>query len=220
MERLERAGIDVSNYTQKDRKLVSVGFNMMEQSVDEVHGIPHVLTLAENYVAFRKDTGISADERVLGHTFVFHDTWKALRGPGATEGLPYYYEQVYEGLGSAFIFKREAEKVGLEKDTMSEVFYAIRKHSLVNLLPRLTTAAKIVFDMDELHMWDPERFIGGFEKIRISLNKKIAVAMTMINHRTRTGFYFDWSRNLFEERRKKILEYIDKSRSASKLGGR
>ncbi len=182
----------------------------MENSKDPLHDINHVFTLKDNYEEFNKDTGIKTEEKVMLHSIVFHDSFKAMN-PRAISGIRLVWDEIYEGLGAAKIFRKQAKKVKLDKDLTNKVMYTIRKHPLFNFLPRETKEAKLLFDLDELEFWNFERFKKSFSVFQFDLNRHIEATLAYLKHRTNKGFYFEWSRHKFEKNKPNFIEELKKN---------
>lgn len=205
--------IDKGQFSQKDNKLIKKGLLLAKNSLDSSHGVAHIKALRDFYLDFRKDNGpkVKTDDRVMAHSIVFHDIYK-MQTPRSKGTLGILLEEAYEGLGSAKIFRKHAIKTGLENDLIKKIAYAIRKHSTFNLLPRSTNEAKLLFDLDDLEGFNIDRFKQIFNEFKFSVDTQVKVATNYIAFRSKTGFYYDWSREMFEKRKNKFLEEFFKLR--------
>jgi hypothetical protein len=143
----------------------------MQRSRDKLHDNSHVIRMTQFLAKFlnkhpkmlkRKDL-----ETVILSIF-WHDSWKALKHKG--NPLILFVNDLYEGIGSAYLFKKNALKEKLNKKTIDRVVYAIRKHSNINFLPTRTLEAQILQDLDEIEFWNFRRISkknSGLEKITI-----------------------------------------------------
>lgn len=203
--------------TKKDKLLVSDGVLLMKKSKDPLHDINHIITLKENYEEFKKEGETKTEDKIMFHSIVFHDTFKAAN-PRVSSGFRLIWDEIYEGVGSSKIFGKRANKVGLDKDLIKEVMYTIRKHPLFNFMPRATKEAKLLFDLDELEFWNFERFKKSFNVFQFDLNRHIEATMAYLKHRTNKGFYFEWSRHKFEKNKPNFIEELKKIAHLGKNG--
>ncbi len=209
------------DFDSKDIKLLAKGLDIAKKASDKFHGERHINSLVKNYKRFVKDNknSINSDERVVTHSIVFHDSYKALT-KRSTNTLGIVLEELYEGLGSALIYLDEAQKLKLDPKFVSKVTYAIKKHSIGNLLPRKSVESKILFDLDELDSFEPKRFVNVFEFLKFGFDAQMRAAASHLKLRSKLGFYFDWSMAEFDKKKNKFLEGIvnfrDKVEAAKK----
>lgn len=156
---------------KKTLKLCRQALIIMQKSRDKLHDNGHVLRMTKFLARIlnknpkmlkRKDL-----ETVILSIF-WHDSWKALKH--RTNPLVLFVNDLYEGLGSAYLFKKNALKAKLRQTTIDRVVYAIRKHSNVNFLPTRTLEAQILQDLDEIEFWNFRRILKrntALEKLRL-----------------------------------------------------
>lgn len=201
-------GLDVEGFTSKDLKVLSVGEEIAKKTKDKFHGIAHIKTLLEDYKKFKKDnSSIGTDDKVVAHSIVYHDSYKAQKTRSKLT-LGIILEEMYEGLGSAFIYKKEAQKAKIDPEFLNKVVYAIRKHSIGNILPRATKEAQILFDLDELDSFDPKRYVKASEYLDFSLDTQVRLAISHLKMRTKMGFYFEWTKAEFDKKKNKFIEGV------------
>lgn len=209
--------LEKEQLTEKDKNLISSGVFLMKNSKDPLHDLNHIVTLKNNYEEFKKEGETKTQNQVMLHSIAFHDAFKAVN-PRAKSGLRLIWDEIYEGLGSAKIFQKHANKVKLDRKLTAEVMYTIRKHPLFNFLPRATNEAKLLFDLDELEFWNFDRFKKSFTIFQFDLNRHIEATMAYLKHRTNKGFYFEWSRHKFEKNKPNFIQELRKIAFLGKNG--
>ena len=185
----------------------------MTNSKDPGHGLDHISNLLEETDRFFKFTGtkFKIDHDILLLSLYWHDVWKSQIKPNWRN---YLFLQLYEGLGSMFMFRTYARSVDLAPEMIRSVSYAIRKHSAVQGLRAKTLEAQLLWDVDTLDIWNTKRTRAALQNMgRIHISAFDAY----IRYVKRAGsrFYFEWSRNevrkiapLFLEEMLKIRESL------------
>lgn len=201
--------IDSGQFTSKDKKLLIIGANLAGKTSDKAHGINHIKAIRDSYIQFRMDNSpkIVPDDRVMAHSIVFHDIYKMLK-VRSKNTIGIIAEEAYEGLGSARIFANKAHSVGLDTKLASNVIYAIRKHSLFNILPRITKEARLLFDLDDLEGLNVDRYKEMFNQFKFDINTQIKIVASYLKMRSKMGFYYDWSRAVFDKKKDKFMEEL------------
>lgn len=198
---------------KKEKKVINLGLSVLAKTKDAIHGLEHVKSLADSYTKFKKDnpSKLFLDDSVMAQAIVFHDVWKA-QAERSKYLLKVLYEEYFEGTKSANIYREHALMLKIDKDIIEKVSYAIKKHSTGTLLPRRTNEAKLLFDLDELEFFDFDRFKNGFKDFKFGVDRQVAAAIAYFKMRSKTGFYFDWSHHIFEKKKNKFLEGLQKLR--------
>ncbi|MFI5240839.1 MAG: hypothetical protein ACHQUA_00180 [Microgenomates group bacterium] len=194
-------------YTKADLKLIEIGLNLMSKSKDATHDLLHTSRTWTDLVKFKSDSmndRIRVDYRAVTHALIHHDIYKAgLKR--STHGINLLTEELVEGYQSMKIFERHANQVDLDKKTKETAMAAIRDHGLIHL-PRFLNESKLLFDLDELDFWNLHRFRTGLNFFNYDVGRQINTAMAYLDFRTKNGFYFEWSKQQFDERKKSFLQ--------------
>jgi hypothetical protein len=122
---------------------------IMKKSNDLIHDLKHVENVFKNIDIFlkkNKDRTINFD--VLTLAVCWHDVYKAANGSNKIIRL--IYNQFVEGIASSKIFRKNAKKYNFSRNILKQVCYAIRKHSHIQLLPRMTAEARVLYDGDKI----------------------------------------------------------------------
>ena len=194
--------------------LREMGLKIMRNSRDPVHDIEHVEALQSNCADFLTETRTKIDSLVMDLAIIFHDTWKAKHRPPKNP-FKQVYSELYEGLGSMLIFSNAAAKVNLDAGTTKRVMYAIRKHSTGNIFPRRTTEAKLLWDLDYLEMWNPEKFILGFTTSFGKNPKLLRLGRLFMKVYANTTIYYDWTRKKVEAVKPEFFRQIENYKVSS-----
>jgi len=185
--------IDLGISSQKIKTLLDKAVEFMSNSKDPGHGVEHINNLLGETDQFFKSTGnkFKIDKEILVLAVYWHDVWKSQIKPNWGN---YLFLQLYEGLGSMFMFKTYARSVDLAPETIQSVSYAIRKHSAIQGLRAKTLEAQLLWDVDTLDAWNTQRTCSAFRNLgRIH----ISAFDSYMRYMKRAGFqlYFDWTRN-------------------------
>jgi hypothetical protein len=160
---------------------------------DPGHGIDHVNNLLRDVNRFFKSMGntFDIDKEVLLLALYWHDVWKSQNKPTMSNFL---FHQLYEGLGSMFMFKRYAGVVDLSPGITRRVSYAIRKHSAVQIRPASTLEARLLWDVDTLDLWNFQRIQTVFNNFKWT---SISAFDTYLLYMKKAGSHlnFEWTRN-------------------------
>jgi hypothetical protein len=151
------AEITLSHQTQSDKikALLDKAVEFMAHTQDPSHGIDHLNHMLKDTDRFFKSMGdrFDIDKEILLLSIYWHDVWKSQNKP--TMGN-YLFQQLYEGWGSMFMFKKYARLVGLPSRMTRAVSYAIRKHSAVQFRRANSLEAQLLWDIDTLDVWNPK----------------------------------------------------------------
>ena len=188
----------------KIRSLLDMAEDFMINTKDLSHGIDHINNLLKNVNRFFKSSGdkFSIDKEILLLAIYWHDVWKSQNKPTLWN---YLFHQLYEGLGSMFMFKKHARLVDLSPNITRAVSYAIRKHSAVQIRPAKTLEAQLLWDIDTLDIWNVERVKGLFKHLKWT---NISVFDSYIIYMKKMGFHlnFEWTRNEVKKKRPLFFE--------------
>ena len=199
--------------SEKIKAMLDKAVEFMATTKDTSHGMDHIRNLLQEANTFFKSTGdrLDIDREVLLLALYWHDVWKSQHKP--TRGN-YLFQQLYEGLGSMFMFKKHARLTGLSPKITAPVSYAIRKHSALQRLPAKTLEAQLLWDVDTLDIWNSERVQSVFRNMRwtsISLFDSYMLYMKKVG----VHLNFEWSRD--ELKRVKPLFFEEMSRFRESL---
>ncbi len=190
--------------------LFKKGIDRASDSKDPLHDISHLSRMLAMYAHFTSDFSCPEHSpKVVIASIIYHDSFKEFSEPSLHVLGRFMYE-IVEGVRSSAIFTSDADAFGLtNKKFIDEVSYAIRKHSIFNVLPRVTTEAKILYDLDELDFWNADRLIDGLKDNLIKNYLDVNDLFKYFKHRSNEGFYFKWSNKIFEERKAEIIEKLN-----------
>lgn len=184
-----------------------------------LHDQGHIFRLLDNLDQLLEKERILVEDKIdwpaLILAICWHDVWRAEKRPYHL--LTWFVQGLWEGVGSMRLFQKQARRLGLPQRIVSTTSYAIRKHSGLQFLPRQTTEAKILADIDALDEWSLEK-LKSLKKYYLD-PKRINPAVLHF-----AKFYFDrimmrmkedrfnycWSRNEFKVRRKAYLMEVNK----------
>lgn len=205
-------GFDVQDPSQKIKFLLDKAVEFMTNSKDPGHGLDHIGNLLEETDRFFRSTGsrFKIDREILVLSLYWHDVWKSQIRPNWKN---YLFLQLYEGLGSMFMFKTYASRVDLAPEVIRSVSYAIRKHSAVQGLRARTLEAQLLWDLDTLDIWNTQRTRASLQnmgRVHISAFDAYIRYVKMAGSR----LYFDWSRNEVRKIAPFFLEEMSKLRES------
>src|ERR1043165_8394080 len=179
--------------SEKIRIMLAKAVEFMTNTKDPSHDMDHVNHLLQDANRFFISTGhqIDIDQEVLLLAIYWHDVWKSQIKPSARN---YLFQQLYEGLGSMFMFKNYAKTVGLSPRMIRDVSYAIRKHSAIQGFPAKTLEAQLLWDVDILDIWNSKRTQRSFKSLRWT---NISLFDSYILYLKKASFHlnFEWTRN-------------------------
>lgn len=191
--------------------------NYMAEGTDPLHNQYHVLRIVSDLVTMHQECQDIEWEKinfdVLLLSICWHDAWISHFNPQSKKSGT--FGRVYEGYGSMRLFNKWGKKFSLPPLLMKKVKYCIRKHSLVQIFPRLSTEAKILHDLDKLDEWSIDRLQGSYGQISSLLElspKTIRLYKFYFEHlmlrKNGKGFSYQWSRQKFITRRKLFTNHI------------
>jgi hypothetical protein len=189
----------------------------MDKSRDPLHNFEHVEAMMNDLQQFMNEDKTmkwnKVDMEAVILAIYWHDVWKSKKFSKSIKTM--LAHNMYEGIGSMRIFGRYAKKFKIGKLTSKRVSYAIRKHSLLQFLPKRSVESKILFDLDNLQQWSVKRIVDmikAFGNLR-NLNP-IFFKMADLYFRRRmlkineNKYYFKWSQGQLTARRKVFLKEI------------
>jgi hypothetical protein len=184
----------------------------MTNTKDLSHGIDHIYNLLKSANRFFKSTGdkFDIDKEVLLLSLYWHDVWKSQNIPTPAN---YLFHQLYEGLGSMFMFKKQARTAGLSPRINRAVSYAIRKHSLVQFRPAKTLEAQLLWDMDMLDFWNLQR-VQAFFKNFTWANIFIFDSYVLYMRKVGLPLNFEWTKNEVKKRKAFFFEAMAQFRES------
>lgn len=148
------------------------GIRQMSQSCDDMHDQAHVHSILDSLDKFIQENSqvkkSAIDFATLLLAICWHDVWKSQRLPtGKSKAI---LHQVAEGVGSMRIFTRETKRFHLPASLEKKVGFAIRKHSMFQIIPtrRHNLEARILQDLDKLDTWKPVRLRRGIVSLQKS----------------------------------------------------
>ncbi len=147
--------------------LCLTAMEIMTKSVDPAHDEKHVQDMLTNLnylINKMPDIKKSINFDILLLSITWHDTWTSYRKPEYMIG--YIFNQMAEGYGSAFLFRRYATNTKLNRKVIAKVFYTIVKHSSFQILLPINLESKILIDLDKIEMWNHFRMFKK-EKDRV-----------------------------------------------------
>jgi len=190
----------------------------MANTKDLNHGMDHLNNLIRNANRFFKSTGdkFNIDHDIFRLALYWHDVWKSQNKPTAGN---YLFQQLYEGLGSMFMFKTYAGLVGLSPSITNAVSYAIRKHSAVQMRQAKTLEAQLLWDIDTLDVWNVKRVQSIFKNLKLT---NISIFDSYILYMKNVGFHlnFEWTRNEVKKKKPVFLETMSQFRESLVSGNK
>jgi hypothetical protein len=196
----------------KIRNLLEKAVEFMTHTKDPSHGMEHIDNLLQETGRFFMSTGdtFNIDRDVYLLALYWHDVWKSQNKPNWGN---YLFQQLYEGFGSMLMFKKQAIRVRLAPATIESVSYAIRKHSAFQVLSAKTLEAQLLWDIDTLDLWDPQRTLNAFRNLGRS---NLRAFDSYIRYMKKAGFHlnFEWSRNEARKMRPSFFEEMSKFRES------
>lgn len=200
----------------KVKAMLDKAVAFMTNTKDPSHGIHHVNHLLRDIHRFFNSTGnqFNMDKEILLLAVYWHDVWKAQHKPNAGN---YLFQQLYEGLGSMFMFRKYASLVGLSPGITRPVSYAIRKHSAFQRLPAKTLEAQLLWDVDTLDIWNLQRVQAIFKNLGWA---NISMFDSYMLYMKKIGFHlnFEWTRD--EVKRLKPLFFEEMSKFRESVGNK
>jgi len=188
--------------SKKSLRLAEIGIHKMSEAKDKSHGVYHVYHIFDNLnylLSCNSEIRRKINFDVLILAICWHDVWISTQTPKNIFNI--IYLQVVEGISSAKIFKKEADKIQLDRLIRDNTYYVIRKHSSFQILPAFMLEAQILFDLDKLEMWNYKRFF--------KLGTKL-VAQKQFYQKSIVRLYYSYSQKMglyindFENKFKKI----------------
>lgn len=198
--------------------LAQVGLNTMDKAADGAHDSNHVarmLAMLDEFLAANPQVASQIDLKVLVVAACWHDSWRASRAPKGIFSL--VYNELWDGLGSVSLFKKEAKARNLDQTFTDKVSYVIRKHSSYQFLPQKTLEAQLFFDLDEIDKYSIIR-IDQLKKeyldTGILLPSQIVAAKFFfrwfMENQSGSEIHFPWTKQKFLEYKKNLLDEADK----------
>ena len=193
------------------RKLCVHALDMMTRSRDVLHGCTHIERMLQDLVLWLRNdpalkSRIESSAEALVLAICCHDLWKSQRIP-KKGSLYYLWGCVWDGPGSAQIFKQLAQEFRLSQKLTQQTVYAIRVHSGTQLRPRKTLAAKMLNDLDVLDYLSAERmnavraFVLDQPHWRQILINKIRGPIDLIfGPSSAKRRYFEWADSNYRQR--------------------
>jgi hypothetical protein len=190
----------------------------MKNTQDVSHGMDHVNNLLRNANRFFTATGdtFAIDKEILLLALYWHDVWKSQNKPAPGN---YLFQQLYEGWGSMFMFKKYAKVAGLPPGIIRAVSYAIRKHSAVQLRHSKTLEAQLLWDIDMLDLWNVQRVQSVFKNLKWT---NISIFDSYILYMKKVGvhFNFEWTRHEVKKRKPFFFEAMSQFRESLVSGNK
>ena len=187
----------------------------MEKSIDPAHNAEHIENILNNLEEFLESGEIKRSRinfEVLLVSICWHDVWKSMRMPD--DILSVFVNQVWDGWGSARIFKKEVGLKDEEEGKLRKVFWIIGNHPrdmTIHIPFRMYLETKILKDMDRLERWNLKRHDDFFEKllvVRDEKNQKYVNWLIKFFKEKYTlwsdsdkKYYFQWTKQEFKKRR-------------------
>ena len=113
------------------KKVCEDGINEMKKSKDPAHDDVHVFDVLGILDLFLQNSQEidteDIDFRILLPSIFWHDVWKSRRCQ-TKNLLKFQFEQIWDGIGSAKIFKAYSKNIELSKHNIEEILFAIRYH--------------------------------------------------------------------------------------------
>ena len=203
------------NLSDETVRMCEAGIEISRKSVSPLYDERHTFGILGNLDKLLKESGeiekTKINLNVLLLAVCWHDVWKTKRFP--LNILSLILNQAREGVGSMGMFSNVAEAFGLDPATAKKTKYAIRKHSSLQIFPLKSVESKILKDMDGLEEWSLDRLRPlreNYMLLGVMDMKFVKLVMFYFDNfmvkDTAKPFYFKWSKNEFERRKKIFLE--------------
>lgn len=155
LARCEKLGITIS---KPGKLLIQEACERLWQLQDPINGLEHSLNITKSFFAFLQNNQSFIQEidceSVLLSAF-WHDIWKVGE---RSKSIVWIFKNIIEGRLSAKIFKREAQRLGLNNELVERVCYIISKHSFFNWF-RKGRESKLFHDFDLLDGRNKDRLV-------------------------------------------------------------
>lgn len=201
------------------REACNYGLDYMSHATDLMHNQHHPQRILDDLHRMRTECSEinwpKVDFNVLLLSICWHDTWVSRfdlknKRKGA-------FGRLYEGIGSMRILNRKSKQLMLDPKVIKKVKYAIRKHSYLQFMPRLTIESKILHDLDKLEEWSIKRLYLGMGSVQSLLSftpNTIHLYKFYFEHvmlKKNFGNYtYDWSKKQFVIRKKLFLKEVSR----------
>jgi hypothetical protein len=191
------------------------GIELMSQSQDPLHNQNHIFRMLDILDEFisgdRHLNWHRVDFEVLILSICWHDCWKSLRRPASKRAGVYH--MVAEGWGSYRMFGQRTKKFHLDPLLVKQTKYAIRKHSVVQFLPRRTMESRILQDVDHLEEWSAVRLregVGDSKTIAELSPKLVKLYQFYFNHwmarKHHAKFNYQWPQSIYKKRQQEFVK--------------
>lgn len=203
-------------------KLCQRGLEKMKESIDPAHNEEHVENILDNLDKFLESGQIKITKinfEILLVAICWHDVWKSTRMPENIRSV--FVNQIWDGWGSARVFKKEVKLENEEKKKLRKVFWIIGNHPrdmTIHVPFRTYLETKILKDMDRLERWSIKRHDDFFEKLLIvrgTKNQRFVGWLAKFFQEKYTlwsdsdkKYYFKWSKNELKRRRDGYLRQL------------
>lgn len=201
------------------KKVCEDGINEMKKSKDPAHDDVHVFDVLGILDLFLQNSQEidteDIDFRILLPSIFWHDVWKSRRCQ-TKNLLKFQFEQIWDGIGSAKIFKAYSKNIELSKHNIEEILFAIRYHGGFYrklLKSDHSLESKILCDMDRLGFWSMER-LEYIQRKYLDFNGKfcnpkylpLAIWVLKKLAKRRESYFFKWSEDEFNRRKEAMFE--------------
>lgn len=207
---------------QSSLELCKKGLEKMEESIDPAHNQEHVENILDNLDKFLESGEIKGGKinfEILLVAICWHDVWKSTRMPDDVRSV--FINQIWDGWGSARIFKKEVKLNKEERKKLKKVFWIIGNHPrdmTIRVPFRIYLETKILRDVDRLERWNLQRHTDFFKKLvtarDIASQKWIKWLIKFYREKyalwsdSEKKYYYKWSKAEFKKRRDRYLGEI------------
>lgn len=203
------------NLSDEAIRICEAGIEIMRKSINPLYNEKHVFSIISNLDTFLQQEKIDKAKinfDVLLLSICWHDVWRTRRFLSLSM-LSFLFDHTEEGTGSMGMFSSVANTFGLDKETIREAKYAIRKHSGFQILPIKSLEGKILKDLDGLEEWSLDRikpltdeyvFLGIMD-LKVMKLVKFYFDHFMVKDLA-GSFHFGWPQEEFKRRKKLFIE--------------
>ncbi|MFA5828395.1 MAG: hypothetical protein WC841_03515 [Candidatus Shapirobacteria bacterium] len=205
-------------------RLCREGIERMKKSIDPAHDEKHVENILENIDGFLESKEVKVERinfEILLVAICWHDVWKSTRMPDSIVSV--LVNQIWDGWGSAKVYKREVKLGKEENKRLRKVFWIIGNHPrdmTVHMPFRTYLETKILKDADRLERWNLKRHVDFFEKLALVrdvesqkwvrwLIKFFKKKYTLWSDSDKK-YYFRWAKDEFRKRREMYIVELER----------
>ena len=198
------------------------GLALMRASQEPAHSERHIediISLLDEFLGQAKEIDAGRiNYEILLPAICWHDIWKSSR-PLATNFIKFRFEQYWDGIGSARLFKKYCRKNNLPRALAKNIRFAILHHNDLFFSLKKTgecqdhIEARLLDDLDSLDFWSLKRLEYAAsayvdENYKFYNPRLVPLFNWALDKFTQkiVTFSFDWSEREFSRRKEEVLD--------------